>query len=105
MSGHDMIRNEVQLFEPESRDLVKDFALVRDRVGQDTVESRDPVGGHEEEMIAEIENLTHLAAAKFRNAGKIARKQLHDAVESMRESRRTESQFSGPRPLYGATRY
>jgi len=47
--------------EPEGRELVQDLPLVRDPVRQDPVERADPVGGDDEEVIAEVVDVADLA--------------------------------------------
>jgi hypothetical protein len=37
--------------EPEGRKLVKNLSFVRDAAGQDNIEGRDAVGGHDEQSI------------------------------------------------------
>jgi hypothetical protein len=44
-----MVRQDMGcLLEPEGRKLVEDPSLVRDAAGQNNIESRDAVGGHDE---------------------------------------------------------
>ena len=66
-----MILRHFNLFEPKSGDLVQDRALVRNRVGQDDVESREAVGRDEEQRFVELENFAHLAAAQLADSGEI----------------------------------
>jgi hypothetical protein len=49
---------------PEGRKLVKHSSLVRDATGQDDIEGRDAVGGHDEKFIAYVINISDLASPK-----------------------------------------
>ena len=60
------------------RKLREHLALARDRVGQDAVEGREPVGGHEQQAVAaQVEDLAHLAGTQFRDAGQIEGRKVH----------------------------
>ena len=61
----------MEAFEPKRRELIQDRALVRDRLWQNDVKSRQAIGGDEEERFAKIKNLAHLSAAQFFDSGKI----------------------------------
>jgi len=50
--------------EPEGRKLVKNSPFVRDAAGQDNIEGRDAVGGHDEKFIAYVINISDLASPK-----------------------------------------
>ena len=52
---------------------------MRNRVWEDAVESRNPVGGNQEKILSQIEDLANLAAAKFWDSRKITCEQVHDA--------------------------
>jgi hypothetical protein len=54
--GDKMIRNEVELIEPECRNLGEDFALVGYRIGEDAIEGGDAVCGHEQKVVFEIKD-------------------------------------------------
>ena len=53
----------VKQFEPKRADLRQHASLVRDRRGQHPVESTDPIGADHQQPIAQIVNVSHLAAA------------------------------------------
>ena len=51
----------LELLEPEQRDLREHCALVRDLVLQDVIERRDAVGGHHQQLVAQVVDVAHLA--------------------------------------------
>jgi len=60
-----MIRQDMGcLLEPEGRELVENLSLLRDAAGQDDIEGRDAVGGHDEQFIAYVINVPYFAAPK-----------------------------------------
>lgn len=61
----------LRLVEPEVGDLREDFALSGDAVGHNAVEGRNPVGGHEEERISQVEDFTHLPRFHLGDSGKV----------------------------------
>ena len=80
MGVDQVIRNKVELIEPERRYLAKNFAFVRYRVGQDAVEGGNAVSCNNQEVFAEIKDFTHFAAAEFRNSRKITGEKIHGAA-------------------------
>ena len=54
--------------EPEAGELREHAALVRDARPQHVVEGRDPVGGDDEQLIADLVDVAHFAAAVERQA-------------------------------------
>src|SRR6516225_3289731 len=46
--GDKMIRNVGEFSKPERRELIQHFAFTRDRIRQDTIESRETVGSDDE---------------------------------------------------------
>ena len=70
--GENMIGDDVvKEIEPEERELGENAALVGNRRGHDDVESREAVGGDEEETVAEIINVANLAASGRRESGEM----------------------------------
>ena len=63
-----VILDFVETLEPERGNLVEYRALVRDRVGQDHVKSRDAICGDKEQPLPEVENFAHFAAAQLFNS-------------------------------------
>src|SRR2546422_116494 len=63
------------LREPEIGNLRQHLAFARDAIRHDHVKGGDAVGGHEEQVIAQVENLAYLAALEFLNAGQVQVKQ------------------------------
>lgn len=59
------------LVEPEVGDLGQDFALSGDAIGHDAVEGRNPVRGHEEEGISQVEDFTNLSRFHLGDSGKV----------------------------------
>ena len=58
-----MRRREVpQIVEPENGKLREDFALIGNPRGQNVVERGDAVGGHDQQVLAQIVNIADLAA-------------------------------------------
>ena len=47
--------------EPEFRDLRQNDAFIGNPVGHDDVERADPVGGDDEQLVAEVVDVAHLA--------------------------------------------
>ena len=41
---------------------------MRDRIGQDDIESGEPIGGNEEQSVAEVEDFPDFAGTEFGNA-------------------------------------
>ena len=59
-----MIRNDIaQSFEPETRDLGEDFTFVRNSRTEDVVERRDPIGGDDEQLVAEVVDVPDFSGA------------------------------------------
>ena len=59
------------LVEPEVGDLREDFALSGNAVGHNAVEGRNPVSGHEEEGISQVEDFTYLSRFHLGDSGKV----------------------------------
>src|SRR5205823_12606410 len=55
----------VEALEPERRNLVEHRALVRNRVVQNHIKSRDAIRGDKEQRLPEVEHFAHLTAAEF----------------------------------------
>ena len=71
-----MIRhNRLRSVKPKVRDLSQDFTFARNPVGHDAIERRDAVGRHEQQVIAELKYLAHLAAFEFPNPGQFEAEQ------------------------------
>src|SRR3954468_20281062 len=58
-----MIRHILEMLEPEPAQLRQHAPLVRDSRRQNPVERADPIGAHQEQRVAQIVNVTHLAAS------------------------------------------
>ncbi len=56
-----VFHHAVEQVEPELRQLGEHLALVGDLVFQDVVEGRDAVGGHQQQPVAQIVQIAHLA--------------------------------------------
>ena len=68
-AGEQMVRLErFGLREPEIRNLREHLAFARNAVGHDDVESREAVGGDEQQAVAEVEDFAHLAALELFDA-------------------------------------
>ena len=59
----EVIRHEIQPLEPEGRELRQDLAFARDRIGQDAVESGQPVARHQKHAVVRRVDLADFAAA------------------------------------------
>ena len=71
-AGDEVVRLErFRLREPEIGNLRQHLAFARDAVGHDDVEGGDAVGGDEEQAVAQIKYLPHLAAFEFFDARQI----------------------------------
>jgi hypothetical protein len=68
-----MIFYERESPKPERGNLVQDRAFLRNRIGQDDIEGRQPIGGDKEESVAEVEDFTDFAGAEFADARKVER--------------------------------
>ena len=66
-----MIFDVAETLKPKRRNLIEDCALVRNWVGQDDVESRDPIGYDKQKRVAKIKDFAHLAAAQFLDSRKV----------------------------------
>src|SRR5204862_912008 len=66
-----VIIDSVETFEPKRGDLIEDRALVWNRIGQNHIEGREPIGHDEEKRLAEIENFADFPAAEFFDSRKI----------------------------------
>ncbi len=64
-------RQRGEALEPEVGQLREHLAFAWDAVGHDAIEGRDPVGGHQQQGLAQIKNLADLAALYLANAGQI----------------------------------
>src|SRR6185437_6381767 len=62
VAGEDMVR-EREPVEPEGAEAGQDYPLLGDAVGQDPVEGADPVGGDDQEPVAQVVDVAHLAPA------------------------------------------
>ena len=70
--ANDVVRNYVlQQIEPEKRKLCEDAAFIGNRRWKDDVESGEPVRGDNEQLVAEIVDITNLAAGGGREAGEL----------------------------------
>lgn len=69
--GDKVVVDFFKTFEPKGGKLIQNRALFRNRVGQNHVEGRDPIGRNKEQRFTEIENLAHFPAAQFFYSGKI----------------------------------
>ena len=67
----EMIIDLVESLEPEGGKLIKHRAFLRDWVGQNHIEGREPVGHDEEQRVAKIKDFADLSAAEFFDSGKI----------------------------------
>ena len=56
-----VLHDAVEQIEPELGELGEHLALVGDLVFQNVVEGRDAVGGHEQQPVAQIVQIAHLA--------------------------------------------
>jgi hypothetical protein len=68
-----MIFYERKSPKPESGNLVQDRAFLRNRIRQDDIEGRQPIGGDEEKSVPEVEDFTDFAGAEFGDARKVKR--------------------------------
>ena len=74
-----MVRNDVlDAVEPPGREAREHLALAWDAGRQDDVEGRDPVGGHDQEVVAQVEGVANLAARK--PIGKVGSRRISDTV-------------------------
>jgi len=65
--GDDVVRDRtLEELEPEERELIEDPALVGNPLGKHHVEGRQPVGGDDQKLRAEVIDVAHLAAAQER---------------------------------------
>src|SRR4030095_6138786 len=72
VSTENVVGNDVfQQLKPEKRDLCEDFSFVGYGSWHYDVEGREPVGGDDEEPVAEIIDVANLAARRGREARKI----------------------------------
>ena len=72
LRGDHVMRNDVrELLEPEKRKLRQHAALIGNRRGENDVEGREPVGGDDQQAIAELVDVANLAAAAKLQSGKI----------------------------------
>ena len=60
--------NEIQHAMPEGGHLRENLALARDAGGQDAVESGNAIRRHDEQGVAEVENLADFSAPELRDA-------------------------------------
>src|SRR5262249_14168943 len=61
--GYDVIGDDIlEVVEPEGRHLRQDLTLVRNRSGENHIERRKTVGGHDEEMLTQVVDVTDFAA-------------------------------------------
>jgi hypothetical protein len=70
-AGHierqEVVRHDIgQLVEPEGRQLRENLALVRNAGAQHVVERRDAIGGDQQQRIAQVVDVAHLAGAEPR---------------------------------------
>ena len=83
-----VVRNVAHQVEPEERNLRQNLALARHAAGHDHVEGADPVGRNEEQRVAEVVDIAHLAAVDELHARNFGREQrsvrivLHGALLS-----------------------
>ena len=78
---HDVVRNDVgHLFEPELGNLGQDEAFVGNALVHDDIESRDAVGGDQQQVFAEVVNVPHFALVDQLEVCKIGlgQRRLHD---------------------------
>ena len=54
----------MQQIEPEQGELCEDAALVRDGCGHDHIESRQAIGGHDQQAIFEIVDIADFSASR-----------------------------------------
>ena len=72
IGGDEMVLDDVfGLTEPELAEGGQDAALFGNRIGQDHVEGADAIRGDKQQRVGEIEDLAHLAAFEFLDAGDI----------------------------------
>src|SRR5689334_20957259 len=57
--GHDVF----QFLKPESRYLIQNLSLVRNQGGQNIIKGGNPVGGDDQQVIAQIINIPHFSPA------------------------------------------
>lgn len=57
--------------EPEDRDLVEDLAFLGDPFVHNNVEGRKTIGGYEQQVLAQVVDVTHLAAVNQVQRGHI----------------------------------
>jgi hypothetical protein len=70
--AEDVVGNDVfQEFEPEKRELREDAALVGNGRGKDDVEGGEAVGGDDQELVAEIIDVTDFSARGGSEAGEL----------------------------------
>ena len=63
LGGDDMVRNDIgHPVEPEDRDLVEDLAFLGDAFVHDHVEGGKPIGGHEQQVLTQVVDVTDFAA-------------------------------------------
>ncbi len=68
-----------ELVEPEEAKLGEDDAFVRDAVGHDHVIGADAIGGDDEQGVAKIVDVTHLAAPNREGEGGLKDGRVHVA--------------------------
>ena len=70
--GDQMVRDEIaNQAEPERRELREHLALVRDARAEDVVEGGDAIGRDDQQLVAEIVDVAHLAASGKCESGKL----------------------------------
>ena len=72
VDGDEVVRHEIaDVIEPEGRELREDLALVGNAGSENVVERRNAIGGDDEQVFAEIVDVTYLAAARERQATEV----------------------------------
>ncbi len=70
--GNEVVRlKRLRLAEPEIGNLGQHLALARNAIGHDHVKGRNPVRRHEQQTVAEVKNLAHLAALELAKTGQV----------------------------------
>jgi len=59
----DQVIGDAQLVEPKAAELSEDAALIGDARGKHPIEGADSIGAHQQQLVAEILNIAHFAAA------------------------------------------
>jgi len=60
-----VVLHESESAKPKGGELIQDGAFAGNRIWENNIEGRKPVGRHEKERVAEIEDLADFAAAEF----------------------------------------